>query len=168
MSYYRRVKAPGGTFFFTIVTAKRKPLLTTPYVRQALRESISSVRQTQPFDIVAWVLLPDHMHCIWTLPEGDCDYSSRIGKIKRLTSKHLGYSGERDSGLWQRRFWEHQIRDEKDLIRHIEYIFINPVKHGLCSAAAEWPYSSFHRYVKQGIYPQDWASCENLTGDFGE
>ncbi|MAK92472.1 MAG: transposase [Oleibacter sp.] len=168
MSQYRRSFIAGGTYFFTIVTARRRPLLTLPETRSAMRTAIAEVRKSQPFDIDAWVVLPDHMHCIWTLPENDTAYSARIGRFKILTSKALGYSGKRDSGLWQRRFWEHQIRDERDLVRHIEYIFINPVKHGFCQQVVDWPFSSFHRYVRQGLYPRDWAGKVEFEGNFGE
>jgi len=168
MSEYRRSNIAGGTYFFTVVTAKRNPVLTEANVRYALRVAINQVREYQPFKIDAWVLLPDHMHCIWTLPDDDNDYSSRWGKIKRSVSKALSYSGNRDSGLWQRRFWEHQIRDDLDLIHHTEYIFINPVKHGLCNRVIDWPYSSFHRFVRQGLYPQEWAGDFIETGNYGE
>ena len=166
MPNYRRARHAGGTFFFTVVTANRRPVLTRGRVRQALRESIQQVREAAPFAIDAWVLLPDHLHCVWTLPENDDDYSWRWGNIKRLTTKSLGLSGEKP-GLWQSRFWEHWVRDEEDLTTHIEYILMNPVKHGLCARVRDWPYSSFHRFVRQGRYPLDWGGVVH-DGDFGE
>lgn len=168
MPNYRRVRHAGGTFFFTLVTKNRRPILVQPRVRAALRQSINQVRESAPFSIDAWVLLPDHLHCILRLPENDADYSRRWGKIKRLASKTLARDGTRCSGLWQPRFWEHWIRDEDDLIRHLEYIFINPVKHGLCAQVRDWPFSSFHRYVAQGKYPSNWAGPIDCLGDFGE
>jgi putative transposase len=182
MPRFLRLKSPGGTFFFTVVTFKRRRFLTDPRSRVILREVISEVRQKYPFTIDAWVLLPDHIHTIWTLPEMDTDFSKRWGLIKRgfsnkarnflhhdfimTDSKEL----HRECTIWQRRFWEHQIRDEEDLPRHLDYIHYNPVKHGLVANVADWPYSTFHRYVEQGLYPSDWG--ENITFDhdnnFGE
>lgn len=137
-------------------------------VRDALREAIRQTRLTAPFDIDAWVLLPDHLHCIWTLPQGDANFSMRWSMIKRYVSRQCGdafgvkeISSSRarrhESGLWQRRFWEHQIRDDGDFARHVDYIHWNPVKHGLAARAADWPYSTFHRFVRDGAYPSDWG-----------
>jgi putative transposase len=130
-----------------------------------------------PFSIDAMVLLPDHLHCIWTLPEGDADYAMRWNRIKRGVSQRTRervaatLSASRlkrgELGLWQRRFWEHQIRDERDFARHVEYIHWNPVKHGYVTRAADWPYSSFHRYVTQGVYPRNWGGGDT-DGEFGE
>jgi putative transposase len=182
MPRYLRSKSPGGTFFFTVVTFQRLRFLTEQRSRISLRESISEVRQKYPFIIEAWVLLPDHLHTIWTLPEDDADYSKRWGLIKREFSKRarsflhedrlMGQSKEkhRECAIWQRRFWEHQVRNEEDLHRHLDYIHYNPVKHGLVANVADWPYSTFHRFVKQGLYPDNWG--ENVTFDpdsnFGE
>ena len=136
-----------------------------------MREAIKAIQTTRPFQIDAWVLLPEHLHCIWTLPEGDDDYSIRWSLIKgqfaknvkplfynagQLSSSHLK---KREFGIWQRRFWEHMIRDEKDFNRHIDYIHYNPVKHGLVMSVKDWPYSTFHRYVREGIYPNDWGEA---------
>jgi putative transposase len=122
------------------------------------------------------VLLPDHIHCIWTLPENDCDYSKRWGMIKAGFSKrakHLFHRNEwmsdskrkhREAAVWQRRFWEHMIRDEDDFRRHLDYLHFNPVKHGLVKCVRDWPHSTFHRFVKDGFYPQDWGIIYGFPG----
>ena len=138
MPNYRRAVVKGGTFFFTLTTYRRIPVRTEPDVRIALRQAIQTVRASHPFEIDACVLLPDHLHSIWTLPEGDADYSMRRAKIKMLVSKECGTrfgareltdsrAKRHESGLWQRRFWEHQIRDDDDFSRHVDYIHWNPV-----------------------------------------
>ena len=169
MSRYRRVKIPGGTYFFTQVTYLRNRWLCKEISRHTLRKAIELVKQQYPFTIDAFVLLPDHFHCIWTLPPGDADYSNRMRLIKVYMTKNCGkqlnisaFVGasrqkRRESNLWQRRFWEHYIRDENDFERHCDYIHYNPVKHGLCSAPKDWQYSSFHRFVCNGVYPSDWG-----------
>lgn len=160
MPEYRRSRVSGGTYFFTLVSGRRRPILTEPQSRLALRSAIEEIRESLPFSISAWVLLPDHLHCIWTLPDGDSDYSKRWGKIKTCYSRRMGALGinnRHESGLWQRRFWEHRIRDQNDLNNHINYIHINPLKHGIVTAVKDWPYSTFHRYVREGIYPLDWG-----------
>ena len=143
MPSYLRAKTPGTKFFFTVVTYGRREILTGPISRQILREVIKEVRQRYPFEIDAWVLLPDHLHCLWTLPAGDEDFSKRWGLIKAGFSrkaKEILHRQElmtdskerhRENTLWQRRFWEHQIRNEKDFERHFDYIHYNPVKHGI-------------------------------------
>lgn len=182
MPTYIRAKTPGGKYFFTIVTYRRIRLLTEPESRTILRQVINEVRQEYPFDVDAWVLLPDHLHCIWTLLEGDADFSRRWGLIKAKfsqkakTSFHkdewMTHSREhqRERTIWQRRFWEHQIRDENDFQKYLDYIHYNPVKHGLVACVRDWPYSTFHRYVGLGFYPEDWG--ENIsfesTDFFGE
>jgi len=180
MSDYRRSNITGGTCFFTVVTQERRPILTTEAVRTALREAIQQARTTLPFQIDAWVLLPDHLHCIWTLPEGDANYSARWAIIKRRVSgacaaevnaPRSGSGHKRNErAFWQRRYWEHQVRDDGDLEKHLDYIHWNPVKHGLVKAAKDWPYSSFHKYVAQGMYPSDWGGGEiaKEDDDFGE
>jgi len=182
MSIYRRIAAPGGTFFFTIVTFQRQKILIEPQSRQILREVIDDVRVTYPFNIRAWVLLPDHIHCLWTLPPEDANFSQRWGLIKAKFTKRikdLSHNStwqtasrikHRESVIWQRRFWEHIIRDENDFQKHFDYIHYNPVKHGLVDSARDWPYSTFHRYVREGIYPEDWGVAVSLepTGTFGE
>ena len=183
MSEYRRANIKGGTYFFTVVTHGRQEILTDDYARDALREGIEKTRALFPFQIEAWVLLPDHLHCIWTLPEGDADFAKRWSMIKRHVSQHCShlitsYENQNQSKLkrhesnfWQRRYWEHQIRDEADFIKHLGYIHWNPLKHGLVKQVSDWPYSSFHRYVAEGTYPKDWCGAtENVpdTTKFGE
>ena len=172
---YRRAKVEGGTYFFTLVTHHRRKLLCEPENISLLRESFRYVMEKHPFKIDAIVILPDHLHCIWTLPEGDSDYSTRWRLIKSYFTRNCDsqYHGEmttsrenkKEQALWQRRFWEHSIKNEKDLLNHIEYIHYNPVKHGLVQFPSEWKYSSFHRYVKDGIYARDWGEKETITFD---
>lgn len=197
MPEYRRAAIEGGTYFFTVVTHNRQPLLTEVWVRKALREGIQEVRQSLPFIIEGWVLLPDHLHAIWTLPDGDPNYQARWAIIKRTVTRrftdllanvredlvrktHPTFSGNKistsrqkrqEGGFWQRRFWEHLIRDDDDLQRHMDYLHWNPVKHGYVKTPLEWPYSTFHRLVAQGIYPSDWgggAANEYSADNFGE
>jgi putative transposase len=176
MPNYRRANVKGGTYFFTVNTFQRLPILTEAPVRAALREAIEKTRMAHPFDIDAWVLLPDHLHCIWTLPEGDADFSMRWSKIKRHVSQQCSdmigsqrisdsRSKRHESGIWQRRFWEHQIRDDNDFARHVDYIHWNPVKHGLAARACEWPYSTFHRFVRSGAYSLDWGLGQDNMPD---
>jgi putative transposase len=169
MSRFRRARVPGGCYFFTVVTERRQPILANDDMRLALREAITRVRQVLPFRINAWVLLPDHLHTIWTLPEGDADFSNRWRLIKRHVTRTCGpaylrpdfltprRSAKQCGTLWQHRFWEHLIRDERDFRQHMDYLHANPLKHGYVACAADWPWSSFHRCVRQGIYPADWA-----------
>ncbi len=182
MSNYRRAELSGGMFFFTVVTFRRRKLFNQAESRKILRESIILVRQKYPFAINAWVLLPEHIHCIWTLPEQDSDFSIRWALIKSNFSKQIkplyhkaewmtpSKQKHRESTIWQRRFWEHQIRDEHDYRTHINYIHYNPVKHGLVTRVRDWPYSTFHRYVRQGIYSENWGSglTEYPSQNFGE
>lgn len=182
MPDYRRANTPGGTYFFTVNTYQRRTILTESKVRKALRHAIKQARITFPFKVEAWVLLPDHLHCIWTLPDGDANFSARWGMIKRHVSKYGSGHLEREeptsesrrkrkeSALWQRRFWEHQIRDEVDFQRHVDYIHWNPVKHGYVEKVIDWPYSTFHRYVAKGVYPDNWGGMDNEANDgcFGE
>lgn len=179
MATFRRALVPGGSYFFTAVTHRRLPLLTIPEVRAALRAAIRSTQLRYPFEQDAIVLLPDHLHAIWTLPTDDCDYSRRWSLIKRQTSQAVraaspallsSPAGSRqESGLWQRRFWEHLIRDEADYEAHMHYLHFNPVKHGLAAAALDWPHSSFHRWVKAGVYAADWGLREaDSSAGFGE
>ena len=163
MSDYRRSGLAGGTYFFTVTLQDRRSRLLVEQV-DALRNAVRKARATRPFHIDAWVVLPDHMHCVWTLPAGDSDYSTRWRDIKRrfakaqpkteFVAKARAERGER--GIWQRRFWEHTIINETDYAAHLDYIHLNPVKHGLVANAIDWPYSSFHRYVAAGIYNPDW------------
>jgi putative transposase len=169
MSNYRRVNIPGGTYFFTQVTYQRQRWLCSEIGRKTLRLAINHVRQAYPFTIDAFVLLPDHLHCIWTLPPEDSDYATRWRLIKSFTTKHCANElalaatttasrqRRKEKNLWQRRFWEHLIRDENDFIKHCDYIHYNPVKHGLCRVPREWEFSTVHRFVAQGSYPEDWG-----------
>ena len=172
MPEYRRARTPGATYFFTVNTHLRQPFLIDADVRAALREGIDRVRLTMPFQIDAWVLLPDHIHCIWTLPDGDADFSSRWRIIKTIVTQRCGprlnvpkmlsdrRKQKNQSSLWQHRFWEHQIRDEEDWRRHIDYIFFNPVKHGYVSQVRDWQFSSFENAVGKGWYDLTWGSSE--------
>jgi putative transposase len=176
MTDYRRNFVPGGSFFFTVNLAERQLSLLTEHVDE-LRAAFREVRQRHSFSIDAMVVLPDHLHAVWTLPYGDADFSMRWRQIKSAFSRKLpvgewlstSRSGRGERGIWQRRYWEHTIRDENDFARHVDYIHINPVKHGLVARVGDWPYSSFHRMVKLGVYPEDWAgNVAELSGDFGE
>jgi putative transposase len=165
MPHYGRAYIPGGSFFFTVALLERRQHLLTDNIT-ALRESFRSVRAKYPFRIDAMVVLPEHLHCIWTLPTGDADFSTRWRLIKgrfaraivpgELRSSRRVQKGER--GIWQRRFWEHVIRDEQDFATHVDYIHYNPVRHGWAQRVSDWPHSSFHRYARLGIYPEDWAA----------
>ncbi|MCA9110668.1 MAG: transposase [Planctomycetaceae bacterium] len=176
MSQYRRNRE-GRVYFFTVVTDRRRPLLTSDLGRRALREAISETRLSLPFDITAIVLLPDHLHAVWELPEGDTDYSTRWRLIKtrftKLWRQHGGVVTQRsesrrkrgEHSVWQRRFFEHTRRDERDLKRCIDYVHVNPLKHGLVVRVQDWPWSSFHRYVAAGEYPINWGSANEWYGD---
>jgi putative transposase len=168
MPRYIRAQQPGGTFFFTVVTHRRRKLFYEANNRLIFKEAIMEVHSTYPFNIDAWVLLPEHLHCIWTLPAGDRDFSKRWGLIKAKFSKEL--PGQQTTPVWQNRFWEHLIRDDRDLQRHLDYIHYNPVKHGLVDSPKDWPASTFHRYVRQGLYPENWGEGVSFqsTDKFGE
>lgn len=183
MPEYRRANTQGGTYFFTVNTYRRQSVLTEEGMRQALRAGIQKTRERFPFQIQAWVLLPDHLHCIWTLPEGDADFAKRWGIIKRHVSRTCGNPLTRpeslsesrlkrkETNLWQRRYWEHLIRDEVDYLKHVDYIHWNPVKHGLVSRVSDWPYSTFHKYATNGVYPLDWGGASDEDwheAEFGE
>jgi len=168
---YRRAFLLGGTFFFTVVTCNRQKILANEPNILLLREVFRYVLDRHPFQMDALVVLADHIHAIWTLPEDDSDYSTRWRLIKSYFSRNLpnkantGPSVSRinksEQSIWQRRFWEHLIRDEQDLQRHVEYINYNPVKHGLVQASVDWPYSSFHQFVSRGLYPAEWGAAVN-------
>lgn len=169
MANYRRCYISGGSYFFTVVTERRAPILANDEARDLLRTAIRACQQQWPFSVKALVLLPDHLHAIWTLPPGDADYSKRWGFIKKHFTQHwlvangmeqalsLSKQRQRRRGVWQRRFWEHALRDERDYAQHLDYLHYNPVKHGLVSTVADWPYSSFHRFVSKGFYPAHWG-----------
>src|SRR5215203_6183745 len=175
MVRYRRNFVPGGCYFFTLTLADRRSSALVHEIA-ALRAAFRRARRQRPFSIEAIVVLPDHLHAIWTLPPEDADYSGRWRLIKTLFSNHViaarGDTRRHRNGelaLWQRRYWEHTIRSDDDFSRHVDYIHFNPVKHGLVSRVQDWPYSSFHRYVRQGLLPEDWGGDANdVRGDYGE
>jgi putative transposase len=178
MTSYRRAQFEGGYYFFTVVTLKRRTFLTDELARACLRAAWEETRRRSYFEVVALCLLPDHIHCIWKLPEGDRDFSLRWSRIKAgFTRRYLNSGGEeciqtfsrsikRERGIWQRRFWEHQVRDVEDLQRHIDYVHYNPVKHGLVEQVEDWPWSTYHRYVREGIYPS--RSLHDIQDKCGE
>ena len=183
MPNYRRAKFEGGYYFFTVVTYQRAELFRTELARRCLREAIKKTRSRRPFETVAFCLLFEHLHCVWKLPENDADYSKRWSSIKGQFSKaYLNLGGKRrevspsrarkgEVAIWQRRFWEHQIRDENDLQRHVDYIHYNPVKHGLVQHLEDWPWSTYHKYSKEGFYGRvnDFENATNIsTQSFGE
>ncbi|MEW6532977.1 MAG: transposase [Thermodesulfobacteriota bacterium] len=192
---YRRSRATGATFFFTVVTHKRRKLLCLDLNVGLLRDAFRYVMDRHVFSIDAFVLLPDHLHCIWALPENDNDFSTRwrliksyftrkyrnlskanlatnrmeksqqtVGRVEPCETRHTILNNSVQA-VWQNRFWEHQIRDDLDLIRHVEYIHYNPVKHGFVPSPQAWPYSSFHRYVKEGTYQSDWGAGTEIDFD---
>ncbi len=163
MSNYHRVYINGGTYFFTLVTHDRKPLLCNNKAIRRLRSAFQYVIKKYPFCIKGIVILPDHLHCIWSLPQDDADFSKRWNLIKRYFSIGInGYiNNRREKNIWQKRFWERLIRDEKDLQRCLDYIYYNPVKHGYVNKPSDWLYSTFRRDVGKGLYEIDWgSSCE--------
>jgi putative transposase len=176
MTSYRRNFIPGGSFFFTVNLADRKLSLLTKHI-ELLREAFRETRQRHPFTIDAIVVLPEHIHAVWTMPDGDADFATRWRLIKSTFSRNLSLGdsisasraakGER--GIWQRRYWEHTIRNQDDFSRHVDYVHINPLKHGLVERVSEWEASSFHRYVNLGVYPADWAGDISEDGSlYGE
>ncbi|NET26042.1 MAG: transposase [Okeania sp. SIO1I7] len=172
---YRRAKTPGATYFFTVVTYNRQKILCEPENIDLLRKAFRYVMQKHSFKIDAIVILPDHIHSLWTLPENDANFSTRWRLIKSYFSRQCDsqYQGKistsrqnkGEKAVWQRRFWEHQIQSDRDFANHVEYIHYNPVHHRLVTAPSYWEYSSFHRYVKAGIYDQMWGSSEKLIFD---
>jgi putative transposase len=190
MSRYRRHYVKGGTHFFTLATYKRRPIFDAVAV-DILRKGFRKCIDERPFAIEGIVILPDHIHCMWTLPPEDCDYSARWKDIKcyftgeylrnlRIVASGNGRVAETmielpvsmqnkcEKGIWQRRFWEHTLRDEGGYRLHLDYIHYNPVKHGLVNAVIDWPYSSFHRFVSRGIYPGTWAGrVDGFPDDIG-
>jgi putative transposase len=172
---YRRALIEEATYFFTVNLAERSSRLLLDRVDD-LREVVRDVHKVHPFEIIAWVVLPDHLHAVWRLPESDADYSGRWGLIKSNFSRRIP-KGERirdsrrkkgERGIWQRRFWEHLIRDDADLQRHVDYTHYNPVKHGHARRAIDWPFSSIHKYVSLGWVTEDWGCVDAFTEDFGE
>lgn len=171
MRIYKRVKITGGIYFFTVNLAERRG--NDLLIRRIadLREAFRRTRQQHPFELNAIVVLPDHLHCLWKLPPGDDDFPTRWRLIKARFSRsidageHISRSRQRkgERGIWQRRYWEHVIRDEQDHQCHMDYIHYNPVKHGHVQSAKDWPYSSLHRWVKRGAYPVDWAALPEIV-----
>ena len=171
---YRRANVVGGTYFFTVNLAERRSGLLVDYI-DVLRASVRRVKERHTFHIDAFVVLPDHLHAIWTLPDGDADFSTRWMLIKAGFSRHIPKGecrstsriGKGERGIWQRRFWEHLICDDVDYERHMDYVHYNPVKHGHVNHAVDWKYSSIHRYIADGTVVHDW--CGNMdVGGFGE
>ena len=178
MTQYRRNRVAGGTYFFTVVAAHRANGPLVEHIAN-LRAAFRLVIAEHPFEIEAIVILPDHLHALWTLPQGDADYATRWKKIKTNFSKRLPRNEPRESrsasrtakgerGIWQRRYWEHTIRDDDDFGAHCDYIHFNPVKHGYARVVGDWPHSTFRQYVDRGVYPMDWGGSEGDGGDFGE
>lgn len=176
MPDYRRNFVPGGSFFFTVNLLERRQDLLVRHI-DLLRDAVRRVRRLYPFHIDAWVVLPEHMHCIWSLPPGDVDYPSRWRLIKLIFSKAMPSNEwispvrqkRQERGIWQRRYWEHTLRDERDFAAHVDYVHINPLKHGLVERVADWPHSTFHQYVRDGILPADWAGGgEDAVHESGE
>ncbi|MGH8659927.1 MAG: REP-associated tyrosine transposase [Gammaproteobacteria bacterium] len=170
MRSYKRVKIAGGAYFFTVNLAERRD--NDLLIRRIadLREAFRRTRQQHPFGLDAIVVLPDHLHCLWHLPSEDDDFPTRWRLIKTRFSRAID-RGERVSrsrrrkgerGIWQRRYWEHVIRDQPDHQRHMDYIHFNPVKHGYVQSVKDWPYSSFHRWVQRGVYSVDWAASSQI------
>ena len=176
MPQYRRTHLEGGSFFFTLVTHNRAGFLCSDDARPLLHRVMRECFARWPTQMDAIVLLPNHLHTLWTLPAGDSDYSVRWAWLKKEFTKTWLATGQAEGpvtngrrhdgrrGVWQPKFWEHTIRDELDLQRHLDYIHYNPVKHGLVSCAADWPWSSFHRWVRQGAYPKNWG-CSAMDFD---
>ena len=172
MPNYARYYEPGATYFFTLVTHERRGFLTSRLARRCLRAAWQYACDRRPFQTVAVCLLPDHLHCLWALPNGDADYSTRWSAIKSgFTRRYRAAGGDEGSlnasrkhrgerGFWQRRFWEHVIRDKDEFARHLDYIHYNPVKHGLVEYPERWPWSTFHRYARSGWYEASWGQVE--------
>ncbi|MGJ0484099.1 MAG: REP-associated tyrosine transposase [Methylomicrobium sp.] len=165
MPNYRRAFIPGGTWFFTVNLLQRHHNDLLIREIDLLRETVRRVRERHLFQIDAWVVLPEHLHCVWTLPSGDSDFSMRWRLIKSGFSRALPKTERRSAirkaagerGIWQRHYWERLIRDDADYQRHVDYVHVNPLKHGLVKRVDDWPYSTFHRHVAKGIYPPDWC-----------
>ena len=176
MPEYRRAKIEGSVYFFTVVLEDRSSDLLVQEINR-FREGYRAAQQKRAFETLAICILPDHLHAIWRLPEQDQDFSNRWNSIKTGFSRGLPASpsrseskiAKREKGIWQRRFWEHTIRHERDLSRHVDYVHFNPVKHGLVARVCDWPHSSFHRYVADGRLPRDWGGdIRAIDGSFGE
>ncbi len=160
MGDYRRLYVPGGTYFFTVLTYDRQPLFADPSKVGQLRLALRKVKSKRPFVVLAGVVLPNHLHCLWRLPEGDADFSTRWQMIKTEFSRHVPAAIQKDGAkmVWQLRFYEHLIRDEEDFRKHLDYIHYSPVKHGLVATPGEWTQSSFKRFVAVNWYTSDWGN----------
>ena len=174
MPQYIRPRVPGASVFFTLALADRQSeLLVRDVVR--LRQAVRQTQADWPFAIVAMVVLPDHLHAIWQMPENDTDYATRWRLVKARFSAGLAAADHRspskvskgEKGIWQRRYWEHHIRSDTDFTAHVQYCWHNPVKHGLVSRAVDWPYSSIHRDIKRGMVAPEWSG-DVPEGAFGE
>lgn len=169
MSEYRRYREHGGTFFFTVVSFGRRPIFTTALARACLRNAFRETRFRYPFILEAISLLPEHLHCLWTLPKDDDDYSTRWALLKgEFTKAWLAGGGTEgfrnasrrrkgEAAVWQRRFWEHTIRDQQDFNNHFDYIHYNPVHHELVKWPEDWPWSTYHKFVREGFYEAGWG-----------
>lgn len=173
MVLYRRSRVAGGTYFFTVNLHDRRSNRLVQYVDE-LRDIVRVVRKELPFTIDAMIVLPDHWHAVWTLPPGDSAYTRRIRLIKARFTRKLVRAGEEIEQdhrgvyrLWQKRFWEHTVRDDRDFESHVNYVHFNPVKHGYAARAIDWPHSTFHRYVERGLLPEDWARTPP-DGEYGD
>lgn len=185
MSNYRRAAVPGATYFFTVALADRRSRVLVEHADHLRAAFVATVRE-HPVEVDAMVVLPDHLHAVWRLPEGDADFPLRWRKLKARFTRAVGAAGgvggsptlrawprsaskvrKGERGLWQRRYWEHMIRDAEDWRRHVEYCWFNPVRHGLVGAVRDWALSSFHRDVRRGLVPEEWAGSA-AEGDFGE
>jgi putative transposase len=173
---YRRARTPGGTYFFTVNLADRTSDLLVRHI-DTLREALRTVKTRHPFSLVAMVVLPEHLHAVWRLPQGDADFPLRWSLIKGRFSRHLqrlepirpARTARRERGIWQRRYWEHRILDEEDLARHVDYIHYNPVKHGWVDHPEDWPHSTLHAFIRQGLVGPDWGGpASDRGGRFGE
>ena len=175
MPDYRRVRIPGATYSFTVNLLDRRSDLLVTHVTE-IRAAVRRVQKKWPFHADAWIVLPEHMHCLWTLPENDSDFPRRWQEIKIAFAKSLPVLEprsplmvrRRERGIWQRRYWEHTIRDDRDYAAHMDYIHFNPVKHGLTKSAGEWPFSTFRRCVAAGLYPENWLPVDTELAQTGE
>jgi len=172
---YRRADVKGGTYFFTVNLAERKRTLLIDHV-DILRDAFRTVKKRHHFHVDAMVIMPDHLHAMWTLPSDDNDFAMRWMLIKSGFSRRIT-KGERcpvsrklkgERGIWQRRYWEHLIKNDRDYNNHVDYIHFNPVKHGYVSQASDWPYSSIRRYINNGMMKKDWGVSELADGHYGE
>ena len=162
MVQYRRNFVRGGTYFFTVTLKNRRASLLVDHA-ELLIAAIRRVRDLHPWQTDAMVVLPDHLHAIWTLPDGDANYPVRWRMIKALFTKNLCDQTGTEGTPWQSRYWEHTIRDDHDLTQHVAYVHYNPVKHGHVARPVEWRWSTVHRYIRDGLVPADWAVTSELS-----